>query len=79
MEVRLDRREAEPVIIAKLFRGPADGQVLTLPPEAATSVIVIPQFEPITIEFVYLLAGKQVDHWAYLYDEEYEQVKVDES
>lgn len=57
------------MIVARFYRGPYDGEVLTLPPEAVTKVFVIPEFEPITLEFFYFLAGELEDAVAYLYDE----------
>jgi hypothetical protein len=44
------------VQVARFFRGPADGAILTLPKEAISPVFVIPEFEPITVEYFYLLA-----------------------
>lgn len=55
--------------VAKFFRGPADGQILTLPPEAISSIYVFAEFEPITVEYFYYRAGKLEDLlFAYLYD-----------
>jgi hypothetical protein len=61
------------VQVARFFRGPADGAILTLPKEAISPVFVIPEFEPITVEYFYLLAGEIEDYFAYLYEEDLAQ------
>lgn len=54
------------MIIAQFFRGPYDGEVLTIPEPVQTFVIA--QFEPFTVEWFYLLAGEvEEDAFAYLY------------
>lgn len=54
------------MIVAHLFRGPYDGELLTLPEPIGTHVIV--EFHPIQVEWFYLRAGQlDEDAFAYLY------------
>lgn len=56
------------MIVARLFRGPHDGELLTIPEKVPTFVVA--QFEPITVEAIYCLAGPLEDEllvFAYLY------------
>ena len=53
------------MIVARFFRGPIDGKVLTIP--EPTEHFVFAEFEPITVEWFYLLAGEIEDAFAYLY------------
>lgn len=57
------------MLVAKFFRGPFDGEQLILPTEKPWPRFVIPRFEPITIEYFYLLAGEEDEVWCYLFDE----------
>lgn len=59
------------MILAKFIWGPAHDQILTLPSEEPMEKFVIPQFDPITLEFFYLLAGFEEPYWFYLYDEDF--------
>lgn len=59
------------MILAKFVWGPAHDQILSLPQDEPTERFVIPQFDPITLEFFYLLAGFSEPFYFYLYDEDY--------
>ncbi len=67
-----DRIGGPELVVARLFRGKFDGEVLTIP--EPTEILVIPRFGALTIVYYYFLAGKWEEAFAYLYEGDFETV-----
>lgn len=70
------------MVAARFIRGPIDGSVLLLPTSEPWPTFTVPVFEPITLQYFYVLAGRDfllasreemdlAPVYLYLYDEEF--------